>query len=246
MMKTIGYVGAAAALALAACGKPASDQAALADLDNSLATMNDAASVNDPVLQGALRDPIMVDPKLLQQANANTVRPPMQPGSGALPPEGIAGAAQKQATGALRSAPAPTGTCKQCAAARKALTLGALAQSQGASAQCVTNVAYSADWANRLPRGVPLYPDAQIAEAAGADRDGCALRVVSFASAAPMQRLLDWYYTRTSEAGFRSEHQVDGGEHVLAGTKKGAAFFLILKPRQNGGTQVDLMADGAG
>lgn len=247
MMKTNVMLGVATALlALASCGSPPADQAAVADLDNSLATMNDAASANDPVLQGALRDPIMVDPKLVQQANANTVRPPLQPGSGALPPEGIGQRADTQVAGALRAAPAPTGTCTQCAAARRALTLGALAQSQGASTQCVNNVAYSADWANRLPQGVPLYPDAQISEAAGADRDGCALRVVSFISAAPVQRLLDWYHTRTSEAGFRSEHQADSGEHILAGTKKNAAFFLIVKPRQNGGSQVDLMADGGG
>jgi hypothetical protein len=234
----------ALALVAAGCGQTPDEQTALADLDNSLVHVNGAASATDPMLQSALKDQIMVDPRLVQQANADTIRPPAQPEAGAVPPDGIADAAHKPITGDVRPAPPPTGTCKQCAAAKRALTLGSLSESQGASAQCVANVAYSVVWANRLPQGVPLYPDAQVSEAAGADRHGCALRVVSFASAAPMQRLLDWYYTRTAEAGYRAEHQASGQEHVLAGTKKGAAFLLILKPRAGGGTTADLMADG--
>ena len=39
-------------------------------------------------------------------------------------------------------------------------------------------------------------------------------------------------------------YRADGDEHVLAGTKPGAAFMILLKPRAGGGTQVDLMADG--
>jgi hypothetical protein len=229
---------------LAACGRTPGEEATLAALDNNLIEANAASSANDPVLQSALKDQIMVDPQLVQQANADTVRPPLQPQSGAVPPDGIADAAHKPVRDAVRSAPPPSGECRQCAAARKALTLGALAASRGASAQCAANVAYSAGWANRLPQGVPLYPDARVSEAAGADRDGCALRVVSFASAAPMQRLVDWYYTRTTDAGYRAEHQADGNEHILAGTKKDAAFLIVLNPRTGGGTSVDLMADG--
>lgn len=245
-MAWIGRTGLAAvvALAVSACGQTPDEQAALSDLNNTIAQDNGAASTSDPALQSALKDQIMVDPRLVQQANADTVRPPAQPASGAVPPSGIADSAHKPVVGAVRSAPPPSGDCTQCAAAKRALTLGALAQSQGASAQCAANVAYSAAWANRLPQGVPLYPDAQVNEAAGADRPGCALRVVSFGSAAPMQRLLDWYYTRTSEAGYRAQHRAEGSEHVLAGTKKGAAFMLILKPRAGGGTSADLMADG--
>ena len=231
-------------LIIAGCGKAPDEQTALADLDNSLAQVNGAASVNDPALQSALKDQIMVDPALVQQANADTVRPPTQPESGAVPPDGIADAARKPLKEDVRAAPPPSGESKQCAAARRSLTLGALAASQGASAKCAANVAYSNTWANRLPPGVPLYPDARVTEAAGADGNGCALRIVSFSSAAPMQRLLDWYFTRTSDAGYRAEHQADGREHILAGTKAGGAFLLVLNPRKEGGTQVDLMADG--
>ncbi len=233
-------------LTIVACGKAPDNAAALADLDNSPAQANGASSASDPALQSALKDQIMVDPALVQQANADTVRPPAQPESGAVPPDGVADAAHKKETDTVRAAPPASGDCKQCLAARRVLTLGALAASQGKEAACAANVAYSTSWANRLPKDVPLYPDARVAEAAGADGDGCALRVVSFASAAPMQRLLDWYYTMTSNAGYRAEHGADGAEHVLAGTKKGAAFLLVLNPRPGGGTLVDLMADGSG
>lgn len=236
---------AALALLTASCGQPSDEPSGNAGTAANGVQGNSAPAEKDPVLAGALRDQIMVDPKLVQQANADTLRPPAQPESLALPPETIADAAFKPVAGALRAAPAPGGACQQCTAARRALTLGALAASQGASANCVRNVAYSTDWANRLPQAVPLYPDARVTEAAGVDQQGCALRVVSFVSAAPMQRLLDWYYTRTTEAGYRAGHGVEGDEHILAGTRPAAAFMLRLRPRTAGGTNVDLMVDDA-
>ncbi|SEI96489.1 hypothetical protein SAMN05428950_101703 [Sphingomonas sp. OV641] len=233
-------VVAAMALVVGACGQQSDAPLNGADAARTKQDVNDAS---DPVLESALRDQIMVDPKLVQQANADALRPPAQPESLALPPETIADAAHKPVAGALRTAPAPSANCPQCASARRALTLGALAASQGGSADCVRNVRYSTSWANRLPDAVPLYPDARVIEAAGADGNGCALRVVSFASAAPMQRLLDWYYTRTTDAGYRGGHGQDAGEHVLAGTREAAAFMVRLRPRADGGTNVDLMVD---
>lgn len=229
----------AIALTIAACGATPDGQATNADPGHG------ASSANDPVLRAALRDQIMVGPDLVQQANADTIRPPAQPETGALPPDGIATIAAA-VPGKLRAAPPPAAACPLCAAARRSITLGALAESQGVSAQCVAGIGYAMGWANRLPAGVPLYPDARVAEAAGADGAGCALRAVSFASAAPMQRMLDWYYTRGAEAGYRATHQADGVAHVLAGRRpddKGM-FMVVLKPRHDGGTDVDLLADG--
>jgi hypothetical protein len=235
-----------APLALAACGgggepAPGND---LAALDRELTQANVTAAA-DPALRSALQDQIMVDPALTQQANADVIRPPAQPRSGGVPVAAAPVAASVEAkVGQLRSAPAPTPGCPQCAAARRALTLGALAGAQGGG-RCAANVAYSAQWANRLPGAVPLYPDAQVVEAAGADGAGCRLRVVTFTSAASVQRLLDFYYTRTSAGGFTAQHRAEGDEHVIAGTKAGGAFLAIVRPRAGGGSEVDLMADGA-
>ena len=241
---------AAGALALASCGgdAPANDQqGAVAALDAQL-TGNAQASAGDPALTAALRDQIMVDPQLVQQANDDSVRPPTTPATGAVPGDAIAGAARTGAaeTEKLRPAPPPSPNCPQCAAARQALTLGALAQRQGGRAgQCAARVAYSAAWANRLPAAVPLYPDARVAEAAGADGAGCRLRIVSFTSAAPIQRLLDYYYTKVGGAGYAVGHQANGAEHVLGGRRAdGAAFLAVMRAQDGGGTEVDLMADG--
>lgn len=240
----------ALALLVAACGGDGSaanvQQPSIDSIDAALVG-NAAASAGDPALTAALHDQIMVDPALVQQANDDAVRPPTTPLSGAVPPDGIAVAAMRQAVlpGGLRTAPAPAGSCAQCTQARRALTLGAMAQAQGgATGQCAARLTYSAGWANRLPAALPLYPDARVAEAAGADGEGCALRIVSFTSAQPMQKLLDFYYTRATDAGFGAGHHADGAEHVLAGTRPGAGAYLVtLRAHRGGGTEVDLMID---
>lgn len=249
-MKLSTLVVASAAVWLVAACAPRDSDDARANAPDAVAaiTGNIASSAGDPALTAALRDQIMVDPALVGQANDDAIRPPPQPASGAMPPEDIAVAAMKGdgAGAALRNAPPATGRCPQCTIARRSLTLGALAEGQGGhTGQCAANVSYAAGWANRLPEGVPLYPDARVSEAAGADGAGCALRVVSFASAAPLQRMLDWYYTRASAAGYAAGHQADGAEHVLAGTRPGGgAFLVVARTRDDGGTDVDLMADG--
>ena len=104
---------------------------------------------------------------------------------------------------------------------------------------------YSARWAERLPADLPLYPDARVSEAAGSQGGNCAMRAVSFASSAPLQKVLDWYYTRATNAGYSAEHQADGNEHVLGGTRgrDDGAFALFLTSRADGGTDVDLVAN---
>lgn len=240
-------------VALAACGSRNDGDRNLDTLDNELVDSNSASS-RDPALMSALHDQIMVDPTLAQQANNDAVRPPAQPYSGAVPPDGVAvppsgtvastGAASSET---LKSAPAPSATCPQCTAARESLTLGALAsrQKDKRTSGCAGKMRYSARWAERLPADLPLYPDARVSEAAGSEAGGCAIRAVSFASSAPLQTILDWYYTRATKAGYSAEHQADGGEHVLAGTRDrdDGAFALFLTSRADGGTDVDLVAN---
>lgn len=232
----------AVALALSACGRapPAGD-----NLDSLDAELTNGNATGNAVLTGALRDQIMVDPKLAQSSNANAVRPPNRPLSGVLPGDDVAaGKGDGVDPKSLKAAPAPTGDCPECRTATGAVTLGALAERQkGARAHCVQAVRYSAVWATRLPAAVPLYPDARVTEAAGTDAAGCALRVVSFATTAPVSRVIDWYYTRTTGAGYSAEHKADGARHVLGGTKGDAAYIIYAEPRGGGGTSVDLIAN---
>ncbi|MFZ5749331.1 MAG: hypothetical protein ACOY45_16940 [Pseudomonadota bacterium] len=208
-----------------------------------------AANAVDPALAGALQDQIMVDPTLGQQSNGDAIRPPGKPYTGALPDAGVAAGGTVDTKG-LMKAPPPTPadkSCGECQAARESATLGGLAarSPDAGVAGCAAQIEYSARWANRLPAGIPLYPTARVTEAAGTEGGTCALRVVSFTVAEPMQNLLDWYYTKAVRAGYSAEHQVDGQEHILGGTRDrdDAAYVLFLNPRADGGTDVDLVAN---
>lgn len=224
-------------LLLAACGKSADAPTDLDALDRELTAANGPAAA-DPAIRQALRDPIMVDPALQQQSNANAVRPPDRPDPGAVPPD--LARADPVDTAALRHAPPPAAGCSQCRARAGAYTLGALAATQPSTRRCA-GLTYSARWATRLPPDLPLYPDARVAEAAGTATGPCAVRAVSFASAASAAKLIDWYFTRAAAAGYHAEHHADGGMQVLGGTRGTAAFVVYVTPRPGGGSDVDLV-----
>ncbi len=245
-------------LALLACGKRDADRN-LDTLDNELVDAGaGAANTSDPALTSALHDQIMVDPTLSQHANADSVRPPAEPYSGGVPPVGIAqqpgaptGAAGVATSQAIKPAPAPASkTCPNCRAARESLTLGALAsrQTNKATSSCAGAMRYSASWASALPADVPLYPGARVVEAAGANTATCHLRAVSFAANGSLKTVIDWYYTHLTNAGFTAEHQSDGAEHTLGGTRErdGGAYVLFLTTRRDGGTDVDLVTNNGG
>lgn len=239
-------------LPLAACGSSGgNEQRNLDSLDAELADGNSTGNVRDPALMSALQDQIMVDPSLASQANHDAIRPPSQPYSAQKAP-GATGSGSAAAGGAatsekLKSSPAPVAGkgCPRCGAAREALTLGGLAERQAdrGTRACAASVSYSTRWALRLPGALPLYPDARVSEAAGSEQGNCALRIVSFSSTASLQTVLDWYYTRVSGAGYSAEHQVDGEDHVLAGTHGDAAYAIFATTRPDGGTDVDLVAN---
>lgn len=255
---TLAWTAAlAASLALGACGQRGGSDRNLDSLDNELVEAGSAAgNTRDPAMTAALQDQIMVDPALAQQSNTDTVRPPARPYSGAIPadtiaqpPSGAAAGTSGVATSVTaKSAPPPAaGGCAGCKAARESLTLGALASRQPdrRTASCAGALRYSARWAERLPADLPLYPGARVSEAAGADTPACRLRAVSFTTDAPLKSVIDWYYTRATGAGYSAEHQADGAEHVLGGTRSrdGGAYALILNERRGGGTEVDLLAN---
>jgi hypothetical protein len=172
----------------------------------------------DPALTSALQDQILVDPTLANQSNKNAVRPPETPTQAQYPPaQGAAGARTRLASAA-----------------------------QGGSG-CDSDpeqFEYSRNWATRLPAAFPLYPGAQVSDAAANNKDGCTMRVVTFKTADAPQRVLDWYHTRAVRSGYSSEHQLREGDHILGGAndRDGGAFYLIVTPQQNG-SEVALIAN---
>jgi hypothetical protein len=196
----------------------------------------------DPAVANALEDQIMVDPNLVGPANrfgrtgsTDSQAPVPAPGTGGPP----------AAPGKLMRAPAPTS-----GSGTGSITLGELAKDQaatgkGPSGDCDKNFNYSASWATSLPVVFPLYPDAQVTEAAGNNDAPCRMRLVSFASKAPVQTLIDFYYTQAVRNGFNAEHQLADGEHILAGTraKDDGVYYLTFNGRKDGGTDVDMIVN---
>jgi hypothetical protein len=207
--------GLSLALALAACGRSSPDEGNLANLDNQLVG-NDV----DPALTSAINDQILVDPTLANQSNRNAVRPPETPTQAQYPAEGGAGGDRRG------------GDDVSTAAARSGAPC--------AGGEFDNNVA----WASRLPAAFPLYPGAKVSEAAGNDKAGCRERVVSFATADPWQRVVDYYAGRARSAGYSVEQQTRGSDHVLGGTSEsdGGAYYLVVTPTR-AGSDVSLIAN---
>lgn len=194
----------------------------------------------DPAVSNALEDQIMVDPNLVRQAN-RFGRSSATGSQSSVPATGTGGPAVS--TDKLIKAPSP-----KAGNASKGITLGQLANEQsgrGKAAACDKNFQFGAAWATRLPAAFPLYPDAQVTEAAGNDEQPCRMRLVSFASKTPMQTLIDFYYTQAVRNGFNAEHQLSEGEHILAGSrdKDDSAYYLTFNARKGGGTDVDMIVN---
>ena len=228
-------------LALAGCGR-GDDNANLAALDAQL-TNNTA----DPALRSAVNGKLAVDPDLVSQSNRNSVRPADKPYSGAVP-AGLKAPADKDAAkrlagGTLMQAPAP-----DSGAVASGVTLGQLAQSQKyrprkARACGAPRVAYGPNWASRLPATFPLYPGAALVEAAGSDNGACQLRAVTFTTGAPVQDVIDFYFTMARRAGYSGERQTDGTTEILGGTRDDGAYYLTFRAIRGGGTSVDMIVN---
>jgi len=200
-------------LMLAACGGGDDN---LAAIDNEL-----IANGADPALTSALEDQIMVDPNLVQQANPNTVRPPEAPAQSQYPADARpGGGARMRRAAAASGGRAPQPSADSCGAAFD----------------------HGLQWAGRMPAEFPAYPGGRVTEAAGNNNGGCRMRVVTFTTADPFNRVLEYYRSVVARGGYTAEHQVRGGDQVLGGTKGDSAYFLIVTPARNG-SQVALIVN---
>jgi hypothetical protein len=242
-------LGVALALPLAACGGAATDEAAVADLDNKL-----VGKGSDTEANLALNDRILVDPDLTDSANVNTIKAADKPLSGAVPADsGYDGDASIETLNGAKLMRAPKATavaaedCTTCGE-KRAVTLGALAADQGVTrgkGTCDAKLQYGAGWANRMPAEFPVYPKGRVKEAGGVDGGICDIRVATFTTSAAMQDVIDYYYTRARRSGYNAEHQLRAGEHALGGTRDndGGAYYITFNANPGGGTSVDIVAN---
>jgi len=221
-------------LSLAACGSKDANDEELAQLDDNL--------TSDPAMNDALEDAILVDPDLTDQANRNAIRGANGAADGSVPPgtgEDGSAAANAALGGKMLSAPEP----KQMTSDDEGLTLGDKAELQEARSNkppCNEKLTYDMGWASKMPPEFAVYPKANLQEAAGK----CDLRVVSFTTATPIKKIVDYYYTRAKRSGYDAEYLLRGSEHVLGGSRpnKADAYVITLNKRSGGGTVVDIVA----
>ncbi len=253
MTKSIKYLGIsmAAALALTACNDSEGSERSLNDLDAQLTNID-----GDPAVEGALEEEILIDPNLEDTANGNAVRAPGAPSNGALPNNYNADAtivsAEELNEIKLISAGKPRMVsddelCTDCAAQQQGMTLGAKAdiqQSRG-KGTCDAKLTYDMAWASRMPTEFPVFPKAQVQEAAGVDGGLCDIRAVTFYSPNAMQNVVDYYYTRAKKTGYSAEYVLRDGMYALGGTRDNddGAYYIQFQPRKGGGTIVDIVAN---
>jgi hypothetical protein len=204
-------------LALVACSGGSDNE--LAALDNDL-----LANGTDPALTSALEDQILVDPNLVQQANPNTVRPPESP----------------------VQAQYPAGSARAEAAMASMHRAGADAAVTAQPCGNTVPFEHGTQWANRLPAEFPLYPGGQVTDAAGNASGDCRVRVVTFTTGDPYNRVLEHYRAVATRSGFSAEHQVRGEDHVLGGVNErtNGAFYLIVTPRERGSEAALIVNNG--
>ncbi len=207
----------------------------------------------DPAMTGALGDQIMVDPELSGQngsavtaGTGNVELPPEQRS-----PEAIAAARQeaaKKAGGTLKSAPSPSQGNTASLVENAATAAQVAASAKAAGKDCTSAVQYSMNWTTKLPAALSIYPRGAVQEAAGIDKDGCSLRVVTFVTPVESGDVMDFYYTRTTAAGYNADYKMEGESHVMGGGKGGSAYLIYARTLADGPnkglTEVDLIASG--
>jgi len=170
----------------------------------------------DPAIADALAGPVMSDMQMSGAASPDALRPGEQPATLPVPLDAR-----------LDMADAPT--------------LGevvAKAKQDAGFAGCPINLAYTAMYSLKLPEPLALPKEARLAEAAGSDGSGCALRIVRFAMPGAPAAVRGRYEELAKREGFT----VTKAESTLAAarTRDGMAFRVETALSKDG-TRVDLV-----
>ncbi len=177
----------------------------------------DAARDNetDPAVADAMAGPVMSDMGMSGAASPDALRPGEQPATLPVPLDAR-----------LDTAGAPT--------------LGAIAVEavrDPAFAGCVPELGYSAMWSVKLPALLALPKEARLAEAAGYDRPGCALRIVRFAMPGAPAAVRARYAALAEREGFEV---AEAGTVTGARRARDGMAFRIDATLSKDGTRVDL------
>lgn len=103
---------------------------------------------------------------------------------------------------------------------------------------CLQGLAYSNDWAKKLPGDLPMHPQGRLQEAAGHD-GACKARVASFTVPGDRAAVVGWYADKARAAGYSADRDDKNGDWNLAGSKGDAVYYIMAGATRNGATPVD-------
>ena len=209
------------------------------------------AENGDPALAEALTGPLEVDPDLAALSGANAAAslpsvggsvPSLDTGSDAIARARNDALALVGGSAAMRQAPEAKAV-DGALPPEAALSVAARAASSPGAEACADKAEFSAQWAARMPGAFPVYPRAAVQEAAGTDRDGCALRAVTFRTPVPVNEVIDFYFTQAGKAGFSAQHLLQDGNDMLGGKKGDATYAVYARQLSADVTEVDLVTN---
>ena len=204
----------------------------------------------DPAIEQALNDPLMIDPDLASRNEGNAAL--SGPPDGALPvpdtsPEEVAAARAEALAllGGRGNVPElPEAEPGEPIPGTAQLTAGARAELLPGTRACIDRLTYTFDWAARMPETLPVYPRAAARESAGADADGCVLRSIRFVTPVTVEDVLAFYLGRARQAGL-SAQLVEAGEWTtLEGRGSGLAYRIDARAVGGDLTDVALVTSG--
>ena len=212
----------------------------------------------DPVIARALHDPLMSDPDLASRNEANAALG--SPDSHALPvipaTSADASAAREAmrlellATGPIPDLPPVPGEEEDDPAAPRPAPikpLGPMAPpadllaALGAPVSCAAQLREDFALAASLPAAAALPPQGMVMQAGGADGAGCRIRIVRYASAAPLADVLQYHFARARRAGMTGRRQAVPAEMIIANGKRGETLVVEVRRAAHGMTGVTLL-----
>ncbi len=233
---------------------------ACSDAPDKSAAPDTAAIATDPVIARALHDPLMSDPDLASRNEANAALG--APDSHALPVIAATSADASAAREAMRlellatgpipdlppvqgeededdenDTPAPPPLPPLGPMARPADLLAAL----GAPATCARRLKEDFALAASLPAAAALPPQGMVMQAGGADGAGCRIRIIRYASAAPLADVLQYHFARAKRAGLSGRRQAAPAAMIIADGKGGERLVVEARRAAHGMTGVTLL-----
>lgn len=204
----------------------------------------------DPAVSGALGEQLMTDPDL---ARINLQNRAISGGGSAAAPIPL----EDRSTGAIARARADAAALLGRAAAgapptgpvgpglaRETPALAAVAALGPAANACAGKLEPGFAWAARVSPALPIYPRGHVQEAAGTDRDGCALRVVNYVTPVPADELAAFYWALAGRMGPGRQSRLAGADRVIAGRRGTGQGVVMIAARDDGLTEVDLVTSG--